>query len=310
MDKYHAAVAALRILFVSLENARDLGIECIRRRKLSSKCPSANLAPVTDNSNSYVEILEFQQTRLIKGLQELYRRTQNDQGWSGAPLDESENGAPLTHEILERIGALKRDAREEPPHDIYGRRLSALQQDMVLEPSGPPLKKRKVSTRESCSDHCESSRLAKYGSLVPPPSDTCGHSEPRGFDFDALYSHSTSTTPPEMFSNSPRFEASDEKQIFTGSLFLLNDESELINDLGFPMEYYYQSHDDFTTVSAINPDLSQVLDGAGENPGTPRLGRHLGFGSSVRPTASLGEHQQCTSMACKSCYDVSNYDAY
>lgn len=54
-------------------------------------------------------MLEHQQLQLVAGLQELYRRLQQGQGWSGAPLPESANGSPLTHDILERLGALQQD---------------------------------------------------------------------------------------------------------------------------------------------------------------------------------------------------------
>ena len=54
-------------------------------------------------------MLENQQAQLVVGLQELYKRTQNGQGWTGAPLRETSQGLPLTHDILERLGALKQE---------------------------------------------------------------------------------------------------------------------------------------------------------------------------------------------------------
>jgi hypothetical protein len=54
-------------------------------------------------------MLERQQKQLISGLQELYLRAQNGQGWPGAPLEEVCHGKPLSHDILERLGALKTD---------------------------------------------------------------------------------------------------------------------------------------------------------------------------------------------------------
>jgi hypothetical protein len=56
----------------------------------------------------YVEMLESQQTQLVTGLQELYKLLQNGQGWIGEPL-ETIHGQPLTHDILDRLGALKQD---------------------------------------------------------------------------------------------------------------------------------------------------------------------------------------------------------
>lgn len=52
-------------------------------------------------------MLERQHAQLIAGLQELYRRTQDGQGWRGTPLDLVNNGQPLTHQMLERLGVLR-----------------------------------------------------------------------------------------------------------------------------------------------------------------------------------------------------------
>lgn len=54
-------------------------------------------------------MLEAQQAQLVAGLQELYKRVNSGQGWTGAPLRESSGGVPLTHDILERLGALKQE---------------------------------------------------------------------------------------------------------------------------------------------------------------------------------------------------------
>lgn len=54
----------------------------------------------------YVEMLEQQQVWLVNGLQELYRRAQEGEGWTGEPLQTESNGHPLTHDLLTRLGAL------------------------------------------------------------------------------------------------------------------------------------------------------------------------------------------------------------
>ena len=54
-------------------------------------------------------MLEQQQSQLVIGLRELYRRTQTGQGWDGKPLADASNGHPLTHDILARLGALNTD---------------------------------------------------------------------------------------------------------------------------------------------------------------------------------------------------------
>lgn len=74
-------------------------------------------------------MLENQQTQLVAGLQELYRRLQNGQGWSGSPLKESGAGVPLTHDILDRLGALKQDGHNTS--DLFEEDLNALQQRLI-----------------------------------------------------------------------------------------------------------------------------------------------------------------------------------
>lgn len=85
---------------------------------------------------SYVEMLEQQQQQLVTGLQELYELVINNQGWKGAPLQESTNGHPLTHDILERLGALKIDPNVE--HERFEENLDILRQKMVVESAESP----------------------------------------------------------------------------------------------------------------------------------------------------------------------------
>ncbi|EEQ35430.1 Fluconazole resistance protein 1 [Microsporum canis] len=56
----------------------------------------------------YVELLEHQQTQLVSGLQEMYRMSIRGDIWPGQPLQDTSSGRPLTHDILERLGALNR----------------------------------------------------------------------------------------------------------------------------------------------------------------------------------------------------------
>lgn len=55
-------------------------------------------------------MLEQQQQQLVGGLQVLYNIVINEQCWKGAPLKRSNNGYPLTHDILERLRVLKTDS--------------------------------------------------------------------------------------------------------------------------------------------------------------------------------------------------------
>ncbi|KAJ5162414.1 hypothetical protein N7492_007806 [Penicillium capsulatum] len=66
----------------------------------------------------YVEMLEQQQVWLVNGLQELYRRSIEGEGWPGDRLKAEPNGHPLTHDLLTRLGALdqtKGEHFEEQP---------------------------------------------------------------------------------------------------------------------------------------------------------------------------------------------------
>ena len=74
-------------------------------------------------------MLENQQAQLVTGLQELYRRTQNGQGWRGPPLKDTTHGIPLTHDILEHLGALQQEGHTTG--ESFEEDLSALQHRLI-----------------------------------------------------------------------------------------------------------------------------------------------------------------------------------
>jgi hypothetical protein len=80
-------------------------------------------------------MLEQQQAQLVAGLQELYRRTQNGQGWEGPPLKESSHGTPLTHDILERLGSL-RSSRHNSETEHFEEDINALQRQLLENGAG------------------------------------------------------------------------------------------------------------------------------------------------------------------------------
>lgn len=51
-------------------------------------------------------MLERQQSQLIAGIQELYRRTLNNKGWACTPSEMAIGAQPSTHQILEELGIL------------------------------------------------------------------------------------------------------------------------------------------------------------------------------------------------------------
>jgi len=101
--------------------------------------------------SSYVEMLESQQAQLVAGLQELYRRAKNGQGWTGPSLKETSHGTFLTHDILEALGALNQEGCSE----TFEEDLNTLQQKMVA--NGASLMHREPSLDTSSeSDHTSS----------------------------------------------------------------------------------------------------------------------------------------------------------
>lgn len=90
--------------------------------------------PTNTCTSSYVEMLEQQQAQLVAGLQESYRLLQSGSGWPGSPLKASSNGHPLTHDILERLGALKQDGLIGDEN--FEEDLSTLQKRLITNGAG------------------------------------------------------------------------------------------------------------------------------------------------------------------------------
>ena len=110
-------------------------------------------------------MLESQQAQLVAGLQELYKRTQNGQGWIGSPLTmDSGSGMPLTHDILERLGALKQDGHA---NDVFEEDLTVLQQKLIADGAGF------MQRQPSHDSHSESSEPSPvYEPVVQRPNFT------------------------------------------------------------------------------------------------------------------------------------------
>ncbi|GLA31463.1 hypothetical protein AnigIFM63326_010135 [Aspergillus niger] len=122
---------------------------CDRCRLKKSKCDGSNPCGRcrTDNAicvfgerkkahdkvypKGYVEMLEQQQTWLVNGLQEMYRRALEGEGWPGEPLKCEPNGHPLTHDLLTRLGALDQTKGER-----FEENTEAMQQDLWRQNSG------------------------------------------------------------------------------------------------------------------------------------------------------------------------------
>lgn len=138
------------MLYVCLVSARSHTTRCIQKGKLFIPLP---YVPALINCR-YVEMLEQQQAQLVAGLQELYRRLQKRNGWEGAPLQESSHGFPLTHDLLESLGALK-SSRNNSGAEHFEEDLRSLQRRLLAD--GAEFMQRSHSDSGSDSGHSPTS---------------------------------------------------------------------------------------------------------------------------------------------------------
>ncbi|KAJ5114625.1 hypothetical protein NUU61_000384 [Penicillium alfredii] len=113
----------------------------------------------------YVEMLEQQQAWLVHGLQELYRRTTEGEGWPGDRLKLEPNGHPLTHDLLMRLGALdhsKGERFEENP--------DALQQELWRTNAGMQRQESSDGSSDSAQSPVARSHFSSdaFSQALPP----------------------------------------------------------------------------------------------------------------------------------------------
>ncbi|KAI9040483.1 Zn(II)2Cys6 transcription factor domain-containing protein [Aspergillus affinis] len=144
----------------------------------------------------YVEMLEQQQAWLVHGLQEMYRRTSEGEGWPGEPLKCEPNGHPLTHDLLTRLGALdhhKGEHFEENP--------DVMQQDLWKQNAGHM---QRQDSSDGSSEPAQSpvvpSRFSDAFSRPMPPS-------PSTFSPSSRTQGPTIKSEPQMTPNNPAFVA-------------------------------------------------------------------------------------------------------
>ncbi len=98
-------------------------------------------------------MLEQQQTWLVNGLQELYRRLLEGDGWQGEPLKCEPNGQPLTHDLLTQMGAL-----DQSKHERFEESADSMQQELWKNNAGH------MQRQESSDTSSESA----HSPVVPP----------------------------------------------------------------------------------------------------------------------------------------------
>lgn len=153
-------------------------------------------------------MLEQQQSQLVAGLSELYRRLQEGETWPGKPLKKNAiGGHPLTHDILERLDLLH-SANDVPiKHEGFEDDLSVLQQRCFAANGAPPMQ-RKISISEEsepglASDH------SSHG--IPSPARTVSFADPFGRKQlpttppmqDSPYLHTSQTSPRTKYEPTP-----------------------------------------------------------------------------------------------------------
>ena len=111
-------------------------------------------------------MLEQQQSQLVAGLQEMYRRSQNGQGWKGPPLSDSNSGIPLTHDILDRLGALKSSGQSSLAEG-FEEDLSVLQRRLLSTGAGY-MQRAQSDTESDIGQSPTSCRTSRMNSMADP----------------------------------------------------------------------------------------------------------------------------------------------
>jgi hypothetical protein len=109
-----------------------------------------------------VELLETQQAQLVAGLQELYKRTRDGQGWVCSPPKATSDEMPLTHHILEWLGVTKRE--RQTSGDGFREGFAVLQQKLVASSANLVLQKPSNDANSRRDDYHEIESFA----LEPP----------------------------------------------------------------------------------------------------------------------------------------------
>jgi len=118
----------------------------------------------------YVEMLEQQQSQLVSGMQELYRRLEKAKAWDGPKLEDT-NGSPLTHDILLALNLLEAKSESGRDMETFEENCQKLQSKLLAEGAGYVRRRGSVS---SDSEHSQPGH-ARSGShhdtpVLPKPS--------------------------------------------------------------------------------------------------------------------------------------------
>jgi len=140
----------------------------------------------------YVEMLEQQQSQLVAGLRELYKRLQTGEGWPGAPLREAQGGSPLTHDILERLDPLHSSSDGSGNYESFEEDCNRMQQKLV--DGGAPYTHRRSSV-SSESDHAHTPSSSSNGGTPTTA---------KSMTFNEAFARNAAPPTPPMHSPFPR----------------------------------------------------------------------------------------------------------
>jgi len=104
-------------------------------------------------------MLEQQQSQLVAGIRQMYRKLLSGESWPGSALPEQQEGYPLTHDILERLDVLHMTGENPVGSEAFEDNLEKLQQDLV-ESGASYVPRRSSPSTESEPDlsHADSPR--------------------------------------------------------------------------------------------------------------------------------------------------------
>jgi hypothetical protein len=210
----------------------------------------------------YVEMLEQQQSWLVHGLQELYRRNLDGDGWPGEPLKLEPNGNPLTHDLLMRLGALdssKGERFEESPESLQADLWSS-------RPSGMQRQESSDGGSETAQSPARSRFSDAFSHMPPtPPNYT---TSPRAVKSEAVPS-TPQFAPPNMGVVNPlalqdpaqwngQFQAFEEMEMMPEYSQLAFDEMSPMFGRQMPMQGYLEKNDYEDFNQFLNPNPTEI----------------------------------------------------
>jgi hypothetical protein len=130
-------------------------------------------------------MLEQQQSQLVSGLRDMYKKLQAGESWPGRPLKESHGGFPLTHDILERLNVLHSND-SAIKHEAFEDDLALLQERCMRANGIAQNVRRRRAMSEESEPGLTSSASSSHGMSSPAQSIAFP---------DAFSQHNTPVTP-------------------------------------------------------------------------------------------------------------------